>query len=104
MKFKICVLILTIAIAAIFAVVVKLIFDENLDEWSIKFAIGAVFTALGWMWGQGKFTDMKKEELFTVVFVTAVYLYFLSVFAFLIVILLPALLIAIYVCSKFIQD
>jgi len=71
MKFKICVLILTIAIAAIFAVVVKLIFDENLDEWSIRFAIGAVFTALGWMWGQGKFTDMKKEELFTVIFVTA---------------------------------
>ena len=104
MKYKISVLILTIAIAAVLGSLVSFIFGEKLEEWSIRFAIGTIFAALGWMWGQGKFSNMKKEELITVVAVTAAYLYFLSAFAILILILLPALLIAFFLCGKFLQD
>jgi hypothetical protein len=103
-KFKFLVGILTLVFAALFAQIVNFIFGNQVDAWSIRFAIAAAFAFIGYMWGQGKLAEFNKEDWIFLLFVAAVYVYVMSAVAVLIVIFVPAFLIAIYLTSKFIRD
>jgi carbon starvation protein CstA len=101
MKYKIVFILTTLVLAAFFGQVVKFLADDNLDEWSIRFAVAAVALFIGYLWGKGELLPIIKEEPLQIIVVSTVFIYFLSALAPLIVIFTPALLCSHLLCQKF---
>jgi hypothetical protein len=101
MKYKIVFVLTTLVLAAFFGQFVKFLVDDNLDEWSIRFAVAAVAMFIGYLWGKGELLLILKEEPLQIVAASTVFLYFFSAVAPLIVIFTPALIGAHLLCQKF---
>ncbi|MEY4340509.1 MAG: hypothetical protein RL541_13 [Pseudomonadota bacterium] len=103
MKFKIAFAFVMLVSAVLVAQVVRSLFGDNLEEWSLRFSIALTFSLIGYLGGKGSLAEIIKEEPIPLIIGSAVYLYVLNVAALLIVILVPSALVAYFLCNKLLR-